>query len=946
MRRPILFLGLIFLLGVFYSFENPYHSRDISKYKIRAEDRYQTGLPSRRWMAFTVDLVKVENPGPPTAARVYSYVASVYSDVLEETNNSEEASFATADIIKFLYPKYLEKINEFLSTFDIKLQKLSPQASAIVEIYKKRAREDNFQLTWDGKIPEGLWYVRNGRISDPRAQDWKTWILPENKDFRVPPPPKEGSLKDQVEIEKVIKATQKRSIEDTETVIFWHSAGGRIKGQNGDNITPAGTWQDILFTEVADVSDDASYSKAQKILAQTLADSFITAWGVKFKYWSERPSMRIPDLNLVVSDPDFPAYVSGHSTISKAAAIILTHLYPQKKSLWHALASDAKNSRLVAGIHFDIDNQEGEKLGEKIGKEILSRLYPEKYHSQYYISGRRNDNSFVLAISLATLKISNYLSTQLKAYLGLVKDFLAPTPSAKFKDVAEEAGVSKPLAGGGAAWGDFDNDSYLDLFVTSISPPGNYLYRNQGDGTFKEVTKGANLFSPTGSWGLAWGDFDNDGCLDVYVVKLGSNKSLESGENDRLYKNNCDGTFTDVTFSAGIVEKYHGRGIAWGDYNNDGYLDIYVANHGIPIEGKEKEGIFYTSEPNILYRNNKDGTFNNVAKELGVEDFSGTLNHNTITLPARSGVSFQPIWFDYDGNGTLDLFVATDGGVSPLFRNNGNGIFSDVTEEAGINVGGTGMGVAVGDYDGDLDLDFYQTNYDENYLWKNNGNGTFNEVAQKAKVANNSLGWATLFFDFDNDADLDLYVINGSLAQKLISQESKRHGSRDALYENEGEGKFSEVTKKAGVSDFEVGTGAAFADYNNDGFLDVFVDNDDGTFHTYHHKHGLNDETFNRGENLLFKNLGNKNNWISVELIGTKSNRNGIGAKVRIRTGKKTQIQQVISGSSFLSQNSLWPHFGLGKARLIDEIEVTWPSGKVQTIKNIKPNQKIVITEN
>ncbi len=501
-----------------------------------------------------------------------------------------------------------------------------------------------------------------------------------------------------------------------------------------------------------------------------------------------------------------------------------------------------------------------------------------------------------------------------------------------FIERAKDAGIYKQPSTSGVAWSDYNNDGYLDLYIASGH---DQLYKNNGNGTFTDVTKRAGLNVPDATTGVVFGDYDNDGCEDIYVsTNASGNVTQKSLIYDRLYHNNCDGTFTDITTVSGLKNNYHAKGVAWADYDNDGYLDLYIVNIGEEL----KNGNFKI-EPNFLYRNNHNGTFSDVTGKSGIDgiakcnkidDFSEKITLHRI----GKKLSFQPVWFDFNNDGYIDLFITTDAGVSPLYKNNGDGTFTDVTQKAGLCRYGTGMGVTVGDYDNDGNLDLYVTNYNANFLWHNNGNGTFTEVAKEAGVADTAVGWGTHFFDYDNDGDLDLYVVNGATDLKLIAGEaSKKLNSLDVLYENLGNGKFITVSQKVGIQDDEVKYAAAFGDYNNDGFTDIFVVT------------GAYPDHFDKPLNRLYQNQGNKNHWITIQLVGTKSNRDGVGAKVKVTAGGKSQIQQVISGSSYLSQNSLWLTFGLGSSKIVDTIEINWPSGIKQILHNIKAKQKIVITE-
>jgi len=508
----------------------------------------------------------------------------------------------------------------------------------------------------------------------------------------------------------------------------------------------------------------------------------------------------------------------------------------------------------------------------------------------------------------------------------LIKSKSVQKSGSSFKDVILNSGISSEYYSSGVSWSDYDRDGYLDLYLNGK------LYRNLGNGQFSDVTDQAKLKkTPLHAAGV-FADYNNDGCPDLYVSNSSDQKTINTpGLADLFFLNNCDGTFTDITKKAGINDAYNSQGVAWGDFNNDGFLDLYVANFGTLVNSS------YKYEPNILYKNNGDGTFTNITQKAGVTGETRCPNL-IMKLPTVESIdgkqykpSYQPIWFDYNNDGLLDLFVATDSLVSPLYRNNGNDTFTDVTYEAGLCRYGTGMGVTVGDYDNDGNLDLYVTNTGNNYLWRNNGDGTFSEVAYKANVADIGQGWGTHFFDYDNDGDLDLYVANGAIDRDKWKTDAEiKRRSTDIFYENIGNGKFIPVTREVGIYDQTIKRGAAFGDFNNDGFIDIYVVTFSYTGKVMHH---------------LYQNQGNKNHWITIQLVGTKSNRDGVGAKVKVTAGGKSQIQQVISGSSFLSQNSLWLTFGLGRSKNINTIEISWPSGIKQTLTNIKADQKIVVSE-
>lgn len=527
-----------------------------------------------------------------------------------------------------------------------------------------------------------------------------------------------------------------------------------------------------------------------------------------------------------------------------------------------------------------------------------------------------------------------------------VKTIYLLTHTPAFNEVISESNLPSEAAYGGVSWADFNNDSFLDLFYPTSS--GAKLYQNNGNETFTDVTKKSGLGGDPGIFAGIFGDYDNDGCQDLYLSRNGTESKHPSisstGRTDLLYKNNCDGTFTDISKKAGIADEFHGEGASWVDFDGNGLIDIYVVN-----VGRWQDHLIWTYEPNLLYRNNGNGTFSEVSEVSGVsgyaqcsnfETFKGKFDNTSLKssgetrMPKRGGwkMSFQPAWLDYNNDLKPDLFIATDSGVSPLYKNLGHGKFLDVTEKSGMCRDGTGMGASVGDYNNDGYLDIYVTNVDQNFLWKNNGDETFTETSIDSGVANlGSLGWGTGFLDYDNDGLLDLYAVNG-----IVLQEDTRYRITkrfDRLFRNLNGASFMDVSDEEGLFGNDAKLSSAYGDYNNDGFTDAVVISDGARL------------TGVKLPNRLYKNRPNGNNWITIKLAGTSSNRDGIGARIVVKTSTNAQVREVAAGSSFLSQNSLWQTFGLGNNKNIEEIVVKWPSGVTQTLKNIKPNQKIIITE-
>ena len=471
--------------------------------------------------------------------------------------------------------------------------------------------------------------------------------------------------------------------------------------------------------------------------------------------------------------------------------------------------------------------------------------------------------------------------------------FVSPLFAATFVDVSNVAGVTQrdtavdidsgTWFGPGTAAVDYDNDTcWMDIFVIGDGGLPNALYHNNGDGTFMEIAEKAGIAITPKARGCVWFDYDNDGWRDLYVTCDGPNF---------LFANNGDCTFTDVSEQAGVADDLHGTSIAVADYDHDGWLDIYVANWGRPASL-----LVFNPAPRInrLYRNLGDGTFEEVAEAAGVAD---------------EGIAWGAIFFDYNNDTWADLFVANDHGPDKLYRNKGNGTFEDVSNESGIvtQIRGkpTGaMGLCVGDYDNDKDLDLFVTNYDEDLLWRNNGDGTFSNVAEEVGVANEGVGWYASFVDIDLDGDSDLYVVNGD-----VDKSQKTNMNR--LYENH-QGQFVDKAEAYNLGVNAVARGATAGDFDNDGDVDFYIVN-------------------NTGNTLLKNNVNPSNNRIKVRLRGTESNRDGIGARVEVKIADHIQTQELVCGTGFLGSDSLEMEFGLAKANRIDSITVKWPSGIVDT---------------
>ena len=528
-----------------------------------------------------------------------------------------------------------------------------------------------------------------------------------------------------------------------------------------------------------------------------------------------------------------------------------------------------------------------------------------------------------------------------------------------FEDIAPSAGLramnfnggdkSKRYilesTGSGIAFVDFDNDGWLDIFMVngtrfqrlpSGPPPTNHLYRNRGDLTFVDVTEKAGMARTGWGQGVCAGDFDRDGLIDLFVTYYGPNV---------LYRNRGSGAFQDVTQSTGLGggEKDWSTGCAFVDYDRDGLLDLFVAHYldfdpsRVPEPGSNRfclwKGVAVfcgphglPGQPNRLYRNNGDGTFSDVSRPAGIE------------IPAAQ-YGFSVLTADFENRGLTDIYVASDSTASLLYRNGGDGTFEEVAVMAGCaynedGLAQAGMGAAAGDYNGDGHLDIFKTNFsgDTSNLYQNNGDGTFDDRIFDARMGHNVkyLGWGVGFFDFDNDGWKDIFVANGHVYPELDAHNfDTPYRERNLLYRNRGNGTFDDVSRSAGpgLQLIRSSRGAAFGDFDNDGDIDIVVNNQ------------------NDPPNLLQNVSRNQGNWLLIKAVGTKSNRDGIGARLTVKAGEHRQIEEVRSGGSYLSQSDLRVHFGLGQATQADSIEVRWPSGHIDLLTGVRSNQSIVIRE-
>ncbi len=537
------------------------------------------------------------------------------------------------------------------------------------------------------------------------------------------------------------------------------------------------------------------------------------------------------------------------------------------------------------------------------------------------------------------------------------QDANVPIPKVEFVDLAAKAGLnflnvtgpdrSKEYilesTGGGVALFDYDRDGFPDVFLVNGSTlqgfpkgeePINRLFRNNRDGSFRDVTMEANLIHSGWGQGVCSGDFDNDGYDDLLVTYYGQNV---------LYRNKGDGTFEDVTEKAGLKQTRlrYNTGCSFLDYDRDGKLDLFVANYvnleidktvpksslkciwkGVPVYCGP-QGL--PGGTNLLYHNNGDGTFTDVSDKSGITKTTGQYAFTTLVC-------------DFDNDGWPDIYVACDSAPNILYRNQHNGTFSDValfTGTAFNSEGKTqgGMGLAAGDYDEDGNFDILKTNFDGDIptLYHNNGDGTFLDVTLSAGLGihTNYLGWGTGFIDIDNDGWKDIFMANGHVYPEVDQANLGRsYQQRRLVYFNLRDGSFKDISAQAGpaVADRRSSRGIAVGDVDNDGSLEIVINN-------------ISDRP------SLLKNHGEKKNWVIVKAVGTRSNRDGIGARVIVTTGQQRQMDEVRSGGSFISQSDLRLHFGLGDAAAIDRIDVQWPSGLKEYFQNLKANQIVTLEE-
>ncbi len=492
--------------------------------------------------------------------------------------------------------------------------------------------------------------------------------------------------------------------------------------------------------------------------------------------------------------------------------------------------------------------------------------------------------------------------------------------------------------GSGGGFFDYDNDGYLDIYLINACPQGeqagaplptNRLYRNNGSGAFTDVTHLAGVGDIGYGVGATTGDYDNDGDMDLYLTNFGPNV---------LYQNNGDGTFTDVAETAQVADAGWGTSCAFADFDNDGFLELYVTNyahytlkahktcyrHNIPVYCGPSS---YPPQPDLFYYNNGNGTFTNL-----------TLQSGLLSIPAAHGLGVAV--GDADNDGDPDIYVANDQDFNFLFENRGDGTFEEIGLLSGVSCSDrgkaeAGMGAAFADYDNDGKLDLTVSNFqnETNTLYRNEGGNFFSDTTIIAGIAEHThryLGWGIGFLDYDNDGNKDIFGANGHTMDNIAQVDrSTTTPQQNLIFRNLGNGQFEDITAQlgAGFALRKTSRAAAFGDYDNAGDIDILITN------------------WNQTADLLRNEGGNRNNWIQVQAIGTKSNRSAIGAQIKVVTGKLTQYAEVKSSGNYLAFSDLRIHFGLKDAQCIDLLEIQWQSGVVDTATHLSVNQRLIAIE-
>lgn len=551
---------------------------------------------------------------------------------------------------------------------------------------------------------------------------------------------------------------------------------------------------------------------------------------------------------------------------------------------------------------------------------------------------------------------------------AMAQESADPTGGIAFGEGAGQAGISfhqtsgspqkkyiVEAISGGVCLFDYDGDGFTDIYFVNggrmanfrsgtPSPVKHALYRNLGGRRFQDVTQAAGV-AGKGAWGMGCSvtDFDNDGRLDLYVTHYGSNI---------LYRNRGDGSFEDVTAAAAVDDRRWSTGSAWADFDADGDLDLFVSNYveldptDLPEPGSPRFGSMggrlgcrylglsvmcgpqgLKGAGDSFFVNQGDGTFRESSQDLGTADATGYYG-------------LGAMWGDFNDDGLPDLYVANDSTPNYLYLNRGGGRLEEIGLLSGAAFGEkgdeqAGMGVAAGDYLGNGRMGIFVTHFSEDYntLYRNEGGGDFTDITAATGMLRPALpyvGWGAVFFDADNDGRLDLFVADGHVFPQVDSLDSAAtagYAQRNLLFRNTGDGRFAEVGESSGMRTREVSRGAAVADLDNDGRLDIVVNNLDGS------------------PTLLWNETPKANHWLTLQLQGSSSNRPAAGARVRLLTGSEWQTREVQSGGSYLSNNDFRVHFGLGEAAKADRVEIRWPNRQVSVLTDVAADRLVVVTQ-